>query len=248
MLINAPDSVREKYRDLTNIRLIEALCNCRPGGNDPTARHILVSLKLLAQRHRFLWEQADALTVDIAAIVADLNPGLLAAHGVGPHTAAQLLITAGGNPERLCDEASFAALCGTAPVQASSGKSARHRLSRGGDRAANSALHTIAMVRMSCDPRTREYVRTQRDKGRSSAEILRLLKRAIVREVFRCLTQAIAVPAVGDLRPTRQSKNITLQAVATHFGVWPAHISEIERGVRRDDQLAQTYREWLLTA
>lgn len=248
MLINAPDAVREKYRDLTNVRLIDALCSCRPGGTDPAVRHVLVSLKLLAQRHRFLWEQADALESDIAGIVAELNPGLLAAYGVGPNTAAQLLITAGGNPERLRDQASFAALCGTAPVQASSGKNARHRLSRGGDRAANSALHTIAMVRMSADPRTRDYVRAQRDKGRSSAEILRLLKRAIVREVFRCLTQAVAVPVVADLRPMRQTKNITLQAVATHFGVWPAHISEIERGVRRDDNLANTYREWLLTA
>lgn len=248
MLVNAPDAVREKYRNLTNYRLIEALCASRPGGNDRAARHVLVSLKVLAQRHRFLWEQADALEADIALIVADLNPGLLAAYGVGPNTAAQLLITAGGNPDRLRDEASFAALCGTAPVQASSGKNSRYRLSRGGDRAANSALHTIALVRMSCDPRTRDYVRLQRDRGRSSAEILRMLKRAIVREIFRCLTQTVTVPLIADLRPTRQSKNITLQTVATHFGVWPAHISEIERGVRRDDQLAQTYREWLLTA
>lgn len=247
MLINAPDTVREKYRDLTNMRLVEALCASRPG-SDPTVRHVQVSLKTLAQRHRFLWEQADALESDVAVIVADLNPGLLAAYGVGPITAAQLLITAGGNPERLRDEASFAALCGTAPVQASSGKNSRHRLSRGGDRAANSALHTIALVRMSSDPRTRDYVRDQRDKGRSSAEILRMLKRAIVREVFRCLTQTVTVPVVADLRPTRQGKNITLQAVANHFSVWPAVISEIERGVRRDDTLAQTYREWLLTA
>lgn len=247
MLINAPDTVREKYRHLTNMRLIEALCASRPG-SDHTTRHVQISLKTLAQRHRFLWEQADALESDITAIVADLNPGLLAAYGVGAITAAQLLITAGGNPQRLHDEASFAALCGTAPVQASSGKNSRHRLSRGGDRAANSALHTIALVRMSSDPRTRDYVHAQRDKGRSNAEILRMLKRAIVREVFRCLTQAVTVPAVADLRPTRQAKNITLQTAANHFSVWPAVISEIERGVRRDDTLAQTYREWLLTA
>jgi hypothetical protein len=79
-------------------------------------------------------------------------------------------------------------------------------------------------------------------------EILRLLKRAIAREVFRCLTQTIDVPVVADMRPTRQGKNITLQTVATHFGVWRAHISEIERGVRRDDDLARSYRDWLLAA
>lgn len=110
------------------------------------------------------------------------------------------------------------------------------------------ALPPTFGVRMASDQRTRDYVQIQREKGRSSLEIVRLLKRAIVREVFRCLTQTVAVPVVADLRPMRQTKNITLQTVATRFGVWPAHISEIERGVRRDDNLAQTYREWLLTA
>ena len=84
---------------------------------------------------------------------------------MGAATAAQLLITAGGNPERLHTEASFAAMCGTAPVPASSGKTTRHRLSRGGDRQANHALHTIAVVRMSSQTRTRQFVQRQRDRG-----------------------------------------------------------------------------------
>jgi transposase len=102
-----------------------------------------------------------------------------------PDTAAQLLVTAGTNPHRLRNEASFAALCGAAPVPASSGKITRHRLSRGGDRAANSALHRIALVRMSAHPQTRDYVQRQDTNGRTKKEILRLLKRAIAREVFR---------------------------------------------------------------
>ena len=94
---------------------------------------------------------------------------------MGPDTAAQLLVTAGTNPHRLRNEASFAALCGAAPVPASSGKITRHRLSRGGDRAANNALYRIALVRMSAHPQTRDYVQRQVANGRSKKEILRLL-------------------------------------------------------------------------
>ncbi|MGA5188050.1 hypothetical protein ACPCSL_15830, partial [Streptomyces griseoincarnatus] len=84
--------------------------------------------------------------------------------------------------------------------------------------------------------------------GRTKKEIIRLLKRAIAREMFRCLTTTVAVPGVADLRPLRQSKNITLTAVADHFGVWPAVISTLERGIRRDDVLTNAYRDWLQTA
>lgn len=145
-------------------------------------------------------------------------------------------------------EASFAALCGAAPVPASSGRTNRHRLSRGGDRAANAALYRIALVRMSSDSRTREYVARQTAAGRTKREIIRLLKRAIAREMFRCLTATVTVPDIADLRPLRQSKNITLTAAARHFGVWPTATSTLERGIRRDDDLAHTYRNWLTAA
>ncbi|MDN5746162.1 MAG: IS110 family transposase [Nocardioidaceae bacterium] len=248
LLITAPDGIREKYRDLNNARLVETLARCRPNRDDLVGGAVLRAMKDLAARHAFLDEQASDLEADITAIVRTLNPGLLGAHGVGPDTAAQLLITAGGNPERLSHEASFAALCGTAPVPASSGKTNRYRLSRGGDRAANSALHRIALVRMVSHAQTRGYVQRQRDKGRSSKEILRRLKRAIAREIFKYLTRTITVPAIDDLRPMRQAKNITLTSAAQHFGVWPARISTLERGTRRDDDLANAYRAWLTAA
>jgi hypothetical protein len=177
--------------------------------------------------------------------VTTANPGLRASHGVGSDTAAQLLITAGGNPERLGSEASFAALCGVAPVPASSGRTVRHRLSRGGDRHANNALYRIAIVRMSSHPQTRAYVARQIAAGRSKPEIIRMLKRAIAREIHRHLTRATPVPAYDDLRPARQAQNITLTAAANHFGVWPIVISRIERGLQRHDQLANHYRQWL---
>ncbi|MFF7994823.1 transposase [Kitasatospora xanthocidica] len=145
-------------------------------------------------------------------------------------------------------EAAFAALRGAAPVPASSGRTNRHRLSRGGDRAANAALYRIALVRISSDSRTREHVARQTDAGRTKKEIIRLLKRAIAREMFRCLTTTVTVPGITDPRPLRQSKNITLTAVAQHFGVWPTTISTLERGIRRDDDLANAYRDWLTAA
>ncbi|GAA1728538.1 hypothetical protein GCM10009680_82120 [Streptomyces yatensis] len=98
-------------------------------------------------------------------------------------------------------EASFAALCGAAPIPASSGRTNRHRLSRGGDRAANAALYRIALVRMGSDSRTREYAARQTAAGRTKKVIIRLLKRAIAREVFRCLTTTVNVPEIADLRP-----------------------------------------------
>lgn len=249
LLVTAPAELRERYRHHSRIALIRALARCRPSSHsDPTAVAVLTACKAMAQRVEFLEAQERDLTAQLDEMVTGINPGLRAAYGIGPDTAAQLLITAGGNPERLRTEASFAALCGTAPVPASSGKTQRHRLSRGGDRAANNALHRIALVRMSTDKRTREYVTRQLATGRSKTEILRLLKRALAREVFRLLTHPCAVDDYSDLRPARQGKNITLTAAAQHFGVWPTVISRLERGLQRDDTLAATYRQWLAAA
>ncbi|MGA5283399.1 IS110 family transposase [Streptomyces griseoincarnatus] len=247
ILISAPEAIRAKYGPLKGTARTDALARLRPSG-DPVHTAVLTALKSLARRVKDLTAEHTALTKALDTDVTAHNPGLRAAYGVGPDTAAQLLITAGGNPERMRTGASFAALCGVAPVPASSGRTNRHRLSRGGDRAANAALYRIALVRMSSDPRTRDYVTRQTATGRSKKEIIRLLKRAIAREMFRCLTTTVAVPGVADLRPLRQSKNITLTAVADHFGVWPAVISTLERGIRRDDVLTNAYRDWLQTA
>ncbi|MER5708539.1 IS110 family transposase [Streptomyces sp. NPDC002122] len=241
ILVSAPDAIRDRYRALRGKTLIDTLARQRPHG-DAVHTAVLAALKSLARRVQAL---TGELTAALDGVVSTHNPGLRAAYGVGPDTAAQLLITAGGNPDRLRTEASFAALCGVAPVPASSGKTNRHRLSRGGDRAANAALYRIALVRMASDARTREYVARQTAAGRTKKEIIRLLKRAIAREVFRYLTTTVTVPGIADLRPLRRSKNITLTTVAEHFGVWPAVISCVERGTPRDDNLAGAYREWL---
>jgi transposase len=110
---------------------------------------------------------------------------------LGVQTAAQLLITAGGNPDRLHSEAAFAAVCGASPVQASSGKRIRHRLNRGGDRAANSALWTIANNRLMHDPRSRAYAAKRTALGNSRKEILRCMKRALARELYPLILDAL---------------------------------------------------------
>jgi transposase len=247
ILVMAPDPVRARYRRLRGDRLAIALTRSR-SALDPVSADTLLALKALADRYRQLAVQVDALTTRLDHAVRQASPALRAAFGVGPDTAAQLLITAGSNPERLYSERSFAALCGSAPVQASSGKTHRHRLSRGGDRAANSALHRIALVRMANHPPTRAYVARQTANGRSKREIIRMLKRAIAREIYRLLTHPAEVPNYADLRAVRQAKNITVTLAARHFDVWPAVISRLERGLRRDDDLARQYRTWLAAA
>lgn len=249
MLATAPVTLREKYRGRTSLRLIRALAIARPTMYaDPGCCGVLTALKTLARRHQHLTDEISDLERDLDTLVRELAPHLLQLHGVGVATAAQLLITAGGNPERLTSEASFAALCGTAPVPASSGKTTRHRLSRGGDRRANHALHTIAVVRMGSHPRTREFVQRQRDRGRSNPEILRILKRAIARELFKQLSRPRPALQIDDLRPARQAKNITLHAAAAGLDSHAMTISRMERGLYLNADLTTRYREWLNTA
>jgi len=248
-LVTSPVRLREKYRDLTPKRLIKLLASCRPGNHaDLEERLVLTALKSIAQRHQCLTEEIVKLDAELTALIEHTAPHLLHLHGVGNTTAAQLLITVGGNPDRLRSEASFAALCGTAPVPASSGKTTRHRLSRGGDRRANSALHTIALARMRNHPPTKQFVQRHRGRGRSTPEILRILKRAIAREMFKQLTRPHQDLGVGDLRPARQAKNITIDAAATALGLAPITISRTERGRFITPEVVTRYRAWLTTA
>ena len=135
-----------------------------------------------------------------------------------------------------------------APVPASSGKITRHRLSRGGDRAANNALYRIALVRMSAHQQTRDYVQRQHANGRTKKEILRLLKRAIAREIFKLLTRPTPIDNYDDLRPARQAKHLTLAHRRHPLRLPLITISRLERGHQRNDALANNYRQWLNAA
>jgi transposase len=127
----------------------------------------------------------DAALEQLVPTVAPAS--FLARRGVGLQGAATLLSTLGDNPTRLRGEASFAALCGASPVDASSGKQRRHRLNRGGDRQANSALWRVVLVRMAHDPRTQAYVTRRTAEGKTTKEIIRCLKRYVAREVYKAL-------------------------------------------------------------
>lgn len=129
---------------------------------------------------RTLRNQLDKLTADVA-------PTTSALFGLGPDTVSALLVTIGDNPDCLRSEAAFAHLCGVAPIPDSSGKTNRHRLHRGGDRTANSAMHIAAIVRLRYDPRSRAYADRRTTQGMSMPEIIRCQKRYLAREVFRAL-------------------------------------------------------------
>lgn len=249
LLVNAPAVVRDRYRDLPEARLVTILARSRPDScADPDETDILHALRTLARRHQSLAEEIADLEQRMRARATRANPGLMAIKGVGAVTGAQLLITAGDNPGRLRTSASFAALCGTSPIPVSSGRTDRHRLSRGGDRQANAALHHIVKNRMTHDPATRAYRDRHLEKGWTTAAVYRGLKRAVAREIFQALVGNCAVPDYSDLRPARRAKNITITNAAAAMGVWPARVGELELGRRRNDELAQRYREWLTAA
>ena len=190
-IVCAPDELRDVLRTMTRMQLIRTLAAWRPDLSDyrNLASAYRIALKSLGRRYLELHDEIADLDVMIGAIVDELAPALVARNSIGHESAAQLLLTAGDNSERVHSEASFAALCGVNPVPASSGKVTRHRLNRGGDRAANSALHIIAIGRLRTDPRTKAYVQKRIAEGHSKLEAIRCLKRYIAREVFTLISQ-----------------------------------------------------------
>jgi transposase len=190
-IVCAPDDLRDLLRNMTRMQLVRTLAAWRPDLTDyrNLTSAYRIALKSLGRRYLELHDEIADLDAMIGAIVEELAPELVARNSIGHEGAAQLLLTAGENPLRLQSEASFAALCGVSPVPASSGKVTRHRLNRGGDRAANSALHIIAIGRLRTDPRTKAYVASRITEGHSELEAIRCLKRYIAREVFALISQ-----------------------------------------------------------
>lgn len=184
LLVSAPSFVREVALK-TNPEQCVAACAALPQEDtNPVLVSLKTTLRLLAKRWTALHDELRELDKQLARLTKQAAPRLLGRFGVGPQTAATLLVTAGDNPTRLRNEAALAALCGVSPLDASSGKVSRHRLNRGGQRQANNALWTIAMVRMRSDARTRDYVARRTREGLSKKEIHRCLKRYIVRELY----------------------------------------------------------------
>jgi transposase len=206
LIVTAPDGLRAQLDGLDSPKLVTTCARLRPARGpaptpSPSAKRPprpgrLVdpgaatkrSLASIAGRVQTLSVEIAKLDNDLDALVTPLAPTLLALQGVGLDVAGQLLVTAGDNPDRIHSEAAFAHLCGVAPIPASSGKNTnRHRLNRGGDRAANAALYRIVICQLRWDPRTRAYVDRRTQEGRPKKEIIRCLKRYIAREVFTAI-------------------------------------------------------------
>ncbi len=189
LLVTGPAELREQLRELSVTALILTCARLRPAADlaDPE-QATKTALRRLARRHQYLSEEIAEADAQLRTLVTEAAPRLLALRGVGPEVAGQLLATTGDNPDRLRSEAAFAHLCGVAPIPASSGRVHRHRLNRGGDRAANNALHIVVLGRLRHDPRTRQYAQRRTTEGLSKPEIIRCLKRYVAREIFTALT------------------------------------------------------------
>lgn len=246
LLVSAPETIRSKYRGLHTSAMIATLVRSRPSGHPADTGYITaLTLKTLALRYQSLRSEIASTDALLQEILDSYAPLLTELPGVGVEVASQLLVTVGDNPERINNEAQFAALTGTAPVPASSGKTNRHRLSRGGDRQANSALHHVVLSRMQSDHRTKAYVAKRMADGKSKRETMRCLKRYVAREIFRQIFSPVAAPDITDLRPLRKQLGVTLQQAAEQLSQWPSNLSRIERGIARNDHVAQRYRQWL---
>ena len=184
----ASGAIRRKFSGLTPIALTNKAAVLRPRqGDDPVRYVTLFTLRTLARRVKYLREETKELNRLLRPLIRDTAPGLLGVFGVGYDTAAKLLVAAGDNPERIRNEAAFAHLCGVAPIPASSGKTTRHRLNRGGNRQANSALYHTVITRMRHHQPTRDYVARRLAEGKTMGEIARILKRYVAREIFKHL-------------------------------------------------------------
>jgi len=202
LLVTAPDGLRGLPLD----RLVAAAAQLDPDGRVTTTLGACrLALRSVAARYQQLTAEITALDEQLDRLVATAAPALVALPGVGTDTAAALLIAAGDNPERLRSEAAFAHLCGVAPIPASSGKTTRHRLHRGGNRDANRALWVVAMGRLRWDQQTRAYMARRTAEGKSKPEIIRCIKRYLARELYGVLTapagQPATRPADGRARP-----------------------------------------------
>jgi len=202
LVMTAPEQLRADLRGLPAKKLVQKASRfrCGPELADPTAA-TKFALRSVARRYRQLSEEVSGLEEQIERLVKEASPELVALEGVGPDTAATLMIVAGDNPKRLRSEAAFANLCGAAPIEASSGKTVRHRLNPHGNREANRALYMVALNRMRRDLQTQTYVARRTTEGKSKREIILCLKRYIAREVYRSLivTRPEIIPGEEDL-------------------------------------------------
>jgi len=184
LVVTAPPELREQLESLARMALIERCARLRPGPMTTPLAAAKHALRGLARRWQQLGAEIREHERHLAVLTSSVAPEMVTAFGIGPDTAAEMLIVAGDNPERVRSEPAWAKLCGVCPVPASSGRTSRYRLNRGGHRQANSALYRTVIVRMRFHQPTIDYVARRTAEGKTKAEIIRCLKRYVAREVF----------------------------------------------------------------
>jgi transposase len=195
LILTGPDDLRARFAKHTPAALVAEIASLRPRPGGVPGYATRIALRELGRRAEFPGGQLERPGELIVPPVTARAPGLLALYGIGPNTAALLLIAAGDHPGRLRSEAAWAHLCAAAPIPASSGKVTRYRLNPGGDRQASHALWRIVFTRMGSDPATRAYAGRRTKEGKSKAEIIRCLKRYAARQACHCLRPAAGWPA-----------------------------------------------------
>jgi transposase len=197
IIVNAPVALREQLERITGkMTLIRHLAALRPGAMTSPTASAKAALRALARRWLVLDDEIKGHDADLDALTAACAPALREAHGMSTGTAAEMLILVGDNPERIRSEAAFAKLCGACPIPASSGKTSRHRLNRGGNRQANAALYRVVIGRMRSHPPTLDYVHRRMADGKGKMEIIRCLKRFVAREIFGYLCRGNRSPTL----------------------------------------------------
>jgi hypothetical protein len=190
LLVTTPEPLRSELRPLTQARLLRRLAATRPQTRrDPELRGSMLALRSIARRVLELTAEERTLAREIEALIRKLAPQLLDQPGVGPHAAAQLVLS-WSHPGRIRSEAAFARLAGAAPIPASSGQTVRYRLDRSGDRKLNRALHLILVTRKRLHPPTIAYIERRVQEGKTRREANRCLKRYLARSLYRLLEHA----------------------------------------------------------
>ncbi len=191
IIVGAPAALRQQLEAITGrMALIRHLAALRPGPLTSTTASAKASLRAIARRWLDLDAEVRSHDAHLEGLVEQCAPAMIEAHGIKTGTAAEMLVLVGDNPERIRSEAALAKLCGACPIPASSGRTSRHRLNRGGHRQANAALHRVVVVRMRAHQPTIDYVRRRTAEGKSKREIIRCLKRFVAREIFGYLCSA----------------------------------------------------------
>ncbi|RBI67041.1 IS110 family transposase [Roseovarius sp. TE539] len=188
LIVNAPADLRDTLDGVRGrITLVRHVAAMRPGEITSPTASAKAAMRAIARRWLALHEEIQAHDRELDRLVRERASELMQAHGISTMTVAEMLILLGDNPERIQSEAALAKLCGLCPIPASSGKTNRMRLNRGGNRQANAAIYRVAIVRMRDDQRTKAYAARRTSEGKTRREIVRCIKRYIVREIYRAL-------------------------------------------------------------